>query len=84
MRRAGSSAFRFSTPVGFPIGGFSLPGRATARISIDNFVVNGIGTLQYTGNSILMSLPDTGGLITEYQLHGGNESDVRKSAIYRP
>lgn len=57
--------------VGFPIGGFSLPGRATARISIDNFVLNGIGTLQYTGNSILMSLPDTGGLITEYQLHGG-------------
>lgn len=57
--------------VGFPLGGFSLPGRATARISIDNFVVNGIGTLQYTGNSILMSLPDSGGLITEYQLHGG-------------
>lgn len=57
--------------VGFPIGGFSLPGRATARISIDNFVVNGIGTLQYTGDSVLMSLPDTGGLITEYQLHGG-------------
>jgi hypothetical protein len=57
--------------VGFPIGGFSLPGRAAARLSIDNFVVNGIGTLQYTGESILMSLPDTGGLITEYQLHGG-------------
>jgi hypothetical protein len=57
--------------VGFPIGGFSLPGRARARISIDNFVVNGIGTLQYTGNSILMSLPDTGGLITEYQLQEG-------------
>ena len=57
--------------VGFPIGGFSLPGRAIARISIDNFVMNGIGTLQYTGSSILMSLPDTGGLFTEYQLHGG-------------
>jgi hypothetical protein len=57
--------------VGFPIGGFSLPGRARARISIDNFIVNGIGTLQYTGDSILLSLPDTGGLITEYQLHGG-------------
>jgi hypothetical protein len=56
--------------VGFPIGGFSLPGRARPRISIDNFVVNGIGTLQYTGNAILMSLPDTGGLITEYQLDG--------------
>jgi hypothetical protein len=57
--------------VGFPIGGFSLPGRARARISVDNFVLNGIGTLQYTGDSILLSLPDSGGLITEYQLHGG-------------
>lgn len=57
--------------VGFPIGGFFLPGRARARISIDNLVLNGIGTLQYTGQSILMSLPDTGGLVTEYQLHGG-------------
>jgi hypothetical protein len=57
--------------VGFPIGGFSLPGRARARISVDNFVLNGVSTLQYTGNSILMSLPDTGGLITEYQLRGG-------------
>src|SRR5205814_4565824 len=58
--------------VGFPIGGFSLPGRAKARISIDNFVVNGIGTLQYTGSSILLSLPDTGGLITEYRLQSGS------------
>ncbi len=67
----GRERIQIFTPVGFPIGGFSLPGRARARISIDNFVLNGIGTLQYTGSSILMSQPDTGGLITEYQLHGG-------------
>ena len=67
----GRERIQIFTPVGFPIGGFSLPGRAKARISIDNFVLNGIGTLQYTGSSILMSQPDTGGLITEYQLHGG-------------
>jgi hypothetical protein len=59
------------TPVGFPISGFSLPGSAKARISIDSFVLNGISTIQYTGESILMSQPDTGGLITEYPLHGG-------------
>src|SRR5688572_2516731 len=66
----GRERIQIFTPVGFPIGGFSLPGRARPRISIDNFVVNGIGTLQYTGDAILMSLPDTGGLITEYQLDG--------------
>jgi hypothetical protein len=67
----GRERIQVFTPAGFPIGGFSLPGRAKARISIDNFVLNGIGTLQYTGESILISQPDTGGLITEYQLHRG-------------
>ena len=67
----GLERIQIFTPVGFPIGGFSLPGRARARISIDNFVLNGISTIQYTGNSILISQPDTGGLITEYQLQGG-------------
>ena len=67
----GRERIQIFTPVGFPIGGFSLPGRAKSRISIDNFVLNGIGTLQYTGDAILMSQPDTGGLITEYKLQGG-------------
>src|SRR5256885_15640595 len=38
--------------VGFPIGGLSLPGRAIARISLHNFVLNGIRTLPYTGESV--------------------------------
>jgi hypothetical protein len=67
----GRERIQVFTPAGFPIGGFSLPGRAKPRISIDNFVLNGIGTLQYTGNSIVMSQPETGGLITEYQLRDG-------------
>jgi hypothetical protein len=67
----GLERIQIFTPAGFAIGGFSLPGRAKARISVDNFVLNGISTIQYTGHSILMSQPDTGGLITEYQLHGG-------------
>jgi hypothetical protein len=67
----GHERIQIFTPAGFPIGGFSLPGRAKPRISIDNFVVNGIGTIQYTGRSILMSQPDAGGLVTEYQLQGG-------------
>jgi hypothetical protein len=56
--------------VGFRIGGFLLPGRLRARVILDNFVFNGIGTLQYTGSSILMSWPETGGLVTEYELGG--------------
>ena len=34
-------------------------------------MLNGIGSLQYTGTSILMSQPETGALITEYALQGG-------------
>jgi len=59
------------TPAGFRIGGFLLPGRLKTRVVIGNAVLNGIGSLQYTGTSILMSQPDTGALITEYELNGG-------------
>jgi hypothetical protein len=59
------------TPAGFRIGGFLLPGRLKMRVVIDGAVLNGIGSLEYTGTSILMSQPETGALITEYELNGG-------------
>jgi hypothetical protein len=59
------------TPAGFRIGGFMLPGRLKTRVIFDNAVLNGIGSLQYTGTSILMSQPETGALVTEYSLNGG-------------
>ncbi|MQA31319.1 MAG: hypothetical protein GEU82_16035 [Luteitalea sp.] len=58
------------SPVGFRIGGFMLPGAARPRITFENVVLNGIGSLQYTGSSILMSQPETGALVTEYDLSG--------------
>ena len=59
------------TPAGFRIGGFLLPGRLKTRVVIEDAVLNGIGSLQYTGTSILMSQPETGALISEYELNGG-------------
>jgi len=58
------------TPAGFRIGGFTLPGRPRARITLDGVVLNGIGSLQYTGRSILLSQPDNGALVSEYSLAG--------------
>jgi len=52
------------------LGGFSLPGRATARISFGGLVLNGAGSLQYTGRGVLMNQPETGSLITVYGLAG--------------
>jgi len=59
------------TPAGFRIGGFMLPGRLKARVVVDSAVLSCIGSLQYTGTSILMSQPETGALISEYELNGG-------------
>ena len=58
------------TPAGFRIGGFSLPGPPRARVALDGLVLNGIGSLQYTGTSILLSQPDAGALVTEYSTGG--------------
>ena len=47
---------------------------------IDNAVLNGIGSLQYTGTSILMSQPETGALITEYDAERRRAPDDRPAA----
>jgi hypothetical protein len=59
------------TAAGVRIGGFLMRGTARDRIVLGNSVLNGIGSLQYTGTSILVSQPETGGLIAEYTLQGG-------------
>ena len=58
------------TPAGFRITGFMLPGSTRPRLTFENMVMNGIGSLQYTGTTILMSQPETGALVTEYNLSG--------------
>ena len=52
------------------LGGFALPGRPAPRVTLGNLVLSGIGSLQYTGTSILMSQPETGALMTEFGLAG--------------
>src|SRR5258708_1930294 len=58
-------------PAGLRIGGFMMRGSVKDRVILGNSVLNGIGSLQYTGPSILLSQPETGGLIAEYTLQGG-------------
>ena len=66
---------------GSPRGAFSLPGRATPRITMDNMVISGVGSLQYTGRSIVISAPELGTLITECGLSG---TPVRPIGALRP
>jgi hypothetical protein len=55
---------------GSRLGGFTLPGRSAARITIGTLVLNGVGSLQYTGRSVLINQPETGALVTEYGMAG--------------
>ena len=67
----GRERIQIFSPGGSRLNGFFLPGRVNARVVLDNAVMNGVGSLQYTGTSILLSQPETGGLFCEYDLYGG-------------
>ena len=58
------------TASGGRIGGFSLPGRHVPRVTMDSFVLSGVGSLQFTGTTILINQPEQGALITELTFNG--------------
>jgi hypothetical protein len=47
-------------------GGFFLPGRGAARVVLGSLALSGVGTLAFNGQSLLMSHPETGWLMTQY------------------
>jgi hypothetical protein len=58
------------TASGSRMGGFTLPGREVPRLVLDTIVLNGIGSLQFTGSSILINQPERDALVTELALDG--------------
>jgi hypothetical protein len=50
--------------------GFTLPGRATTRITLNGVALGGVSSLAFLGNGIALNQPETGALITEYGLAG--------------
>ena len=52
------------------LGGFFLPGQPAARITVGNLMLNGAGSVQHTGSSLLLSHPESGALFTEYSVGG--------------
>ena len=57
-------------PGGARLGGFTLPGRTSSRVTIGTLVLNGVGTIEFTGRSVLINQPETGSLVTEYDFSG--------------
>jgi hypothetical protein len=55
---------------GTRLGGFVLPGRMEARLQYGGMVLNGVASIEYEGESILLNQPERGAIITEYTLEG--------------
>jgi hypothetical protein len=56
--------------LGGTTGGFTLPNHSRPRVTLGDYVVSGIGSLDYTGKTVLVSEPESGALVTEYALDG--------------
>jgi hypothetical protein len=63
------------------IGGFYLQSRVAPRLVIGPLVLNGVGSMQFTGKTFLVNRPDSGALVTEYDVHG---AVVRQFGTLRP
>ena len=61
---------QFFLDSGTPVAGFRMPGPPVPQITLGNLTLSGIGSLQYTGHSVLVSQPETGALVTEYEVTG--------------
>ena len=68
------------SPGGSQLGGFTLPGREVPRLTLGNLVLNGVGSVQFTGRSILLNQPERGSLVTELGFDG---SPVRSFGALR-
>jgi hypothetical protein len=66
----GMARIQAFTPAGFRTAGFFVDQAARPRITIENTVISGIGSMQFTGESVLLSQPENGSLVSEYTLAG--------------
>jgi hypothetical protein len=62
---------QFFTGAGMVLdGGFTLARRRSAPVEQGDSISNGIGSLQFTGTSVLFNVPENGALVTEHTLAG--------------
>ncbi len=55
---------------GTPLTAFLLPGVAAPRLTVGPLILNGTGSMQFTGKSILINAPESGALVSEINLEG--------------
>lgn len=67
LRRSRVQVF---TADGRRLAGFTLPDRERPRLMLDNVVLSGIGSIQYSAGRLLINQPESGGLVSELELYG--------------
>jgi hypothetical protein len=55
---------------GSRLGGFVLPGREISLVTMDGLILNGLGSIAYSGRSVYINRPDSGSLVTELGIDG--------------
>lgn len=67
----GQERIQIFSYLGASLGGFWLPVKSVPRVTLGDLVLSGVGSVDYTSRTILVSQPDvTGALITEYAADG--------------
>jgi hypothetical protein len=71
----------FALPDGGHLGAMPLVSRMAPRLTVGPLVLNGVGSLHFTGTTFLVNRPETGALLTEYDPTG---HVVRQIGTLRP
>jgi hypothetical protein len=57
---------QFFLASGTTMGGFTMPGRGAPQITLGSMYLSGLASLEYTGQTVLISQPENGALVIEY------------------
>jgi hypothetical protein len=55
---------------GMLLGGFHMPTRMAPRLVVGPLVLNGVGSMSFTGKTFLINRPETGALFSEFDISG--------------
>ena len=77
----GQERIQYFSLTGSRLGGFWLAKRVAPRLVVGPLVLNGVGSMHFTGKTFLVSEPDAGGLFLERDIEG---TVLRQIGILRP
>jgi hypothetical protein len=77
----GQERIQYFSLSGSRLGGFWLAKRVAPRVVMGPLVLNGVGSMHFTGKTFLVNEPDAGGLFLERDVEG---TTIRQIGVLRP